>query len=129
MGYDNSGEDNPDNIQRKKNLEALEKKHNFNMEYVSIDFGEYQEKVVASLMAGEPLGDIVRLGKNYTIPALCKQDLLWPVDEYTKNTKYSIQGTTNTCSMRAKAYGFTEDQSTCLHGIFYNRTLLERARL
>ncbi len=57
------------------------------MEYVAIDFGEYQQKVVASLLAGEPLGDIVRLGKNYTIPTLVQQDLLWPVDEYTKNTK------------------------------------------
>ena len=38
-------DNNPDNIKRLENLEALKKKHNFNIEYVSIDFGEYQEKV------------------------------------------------------------------------------------
>ena len=60
-------------------------KHNFKVEYVAIDYGEYQEKVTASLLAGEPIGDIVRLGKTYTVPTLVKQDLLWPIDEYTKN--------------------------------------------
>lgn len=117
---------NPDNIQRIENLEALKKKHNFNIEYISIDFGEYQEKVVASLMAGEPLGDIVRLGKSYAIPALTKQDLLWPVDEYTKNDKVFNQKTTNQyMQYEGRGYGFTEDQSSFISGIFYNRTLMQ----
>ncbi|MGO4375805.1 extracellular solute-binding protein, partial [Paenibacillus sp. MCAF20] len=88
-------EDNPDNIQKKKNLDELMKKHNFKIEYVAVDFGEYQQKVTASLLAGEPLGDIVRLGRNYTVPTLVKQDLLWPVDEYTKNAKVFHQKTTS----------------------------------
>ncbi len=46
-------EDNPDNIQKKENLDALMEKHNFDIEYVFIDYGEYEEKVVASLTAGE----------------------------------------------------------------------------
>ena len=120
------GEDNPDNIQRKKNLEALEKKHNFKMEYVAVDFGEYQQKVVASLLAGEPLGDIVRLGKNYTIPTLVQQDLLWPVDEYTKNTKVFNPKVAEFMSYKGRAYAFTEGQSNLITGIFYNRTLLNK---
>lgn len=119
-------DNNPDNIQRIANLEALKKKHNFNIEYVSIDFGEYQEKVVASLMAGEPLGDIVRLGKGYSIPALTKQDLLWPLEEYTKNDKVFNQKTTNEyMQYEGHGYGFTEDQSSFISGIFYNRTLMQ----
>ncbi len=119
-------DNNPDNIQRIKNLEALKKKHNFNIEYVSIDFGEYQEKVVASLMAGEPLGDIVRLGKDYAIPALTKQDLLWPVEEYTKNDQVFNQKTTNEyMQYNGHGYGFTEDKSSFISGIFYNRTLMQ----
>jgi ABC-type glycerol-3-phosphate transport system substrate-binding protein len=120
-------EDNPDNIQRKKNLDELMKKHNFKIEYVAIDFGEYQQKVTASLLAGEPIGDIVRLGRNYTIPTLVKQDLLWPIDEYTKNTKVFNQKTTSEYfTYDGKGYAFTEDHSNLVQGIFYNRTLLNQ---
>lgn len=120
-------EDNPDNIQRKKNLDELMKKHNFKIEYVAIDFGEYQQKVTASLLAGEPIGDIVRLGKNYTIPTLAKQDLLWPVDEYTKNTKVFNQKVTNEfMQYEGRGYGFSEGQGNLVQGIFYNRTLMNQ---
>ncbi|CAM4223123.1 ABC-type glycerol-3-phosphate transport system substrate-binding protein [Paenibacillus endophyticus] len=120
-------EDNPDNIQKKKNLDELMKKHNFKMEYVAIDFGEYQQKVTASLLAGEPIGDIVRLGKNYTIPTLVKQDLLWPIDEYTKNAKVFNQKATNEfMQYEGRGYGFTEGQGNLVQGIFYNRTLLNQ---
>lgn len=124
------GEDNPDSIKRKENLEALKAKHNFNMEYIAIDYGEYQEKVVASLMAGEPLGDIVRLGKTYTIPTLVKQDLLWPLDQYTKNENAFNQKVTNEyMQYEGKGYGFTEDQGNFIAGVFYNRTLMNQQGL
>ncbi|MGN7357204.1 ABC transporter substrate-binding protein [Paenibacillus sp. SAF-054] len=123
-------EDNPDNIQRKKNLEELEKKHNFKMEYVAIDYGEYQQKVTASLLAGEPLGDIVRLGKNYTIPTLVKQDLLAPVDEYTKNPVAFNQNVTGQfMQYNGRGYGFTENQANLVQGVFYNRTLMSKLGL
>ncbi|MDR9855169.1 extracellular solute-binding protein [Paenibacillus sp. VCA1] len=123
-------EDNPDNIQRKKNLEELEKKLNFKMEYVAIDYGEYQQKVTASLLAGEPLGDIVRLGKNYTIPTLVKQDLLTPVDEYTKNPVAFNQNVTNQfMQYNGRGYGFTENQANLVQGVFYNRTLMNKLGL
>ncbi|KUP21795.1 extracellular solute-binding protein [Paenibacillus sp. DMB5] len=120
-------EDNPDNIQRKKNLDELMKKHNFKVEYVNIDFGEYQAKVTASLLAGEPIGDIVRLGKSYMIPALVKQDLLWPIDEYTKNARVFNQKTTNEyMQYNGRGYAFTENQANLVQGIFYNKTLMNK---
>lgn len=120
-------EDNPDNIQRKRNLEALMAKHNFKIEYIAIDYGEYQQKVTASLLAGEPIGDIVRLGKTYTIPALVKQDLLWPVDEYTKNPIAFNQKVTNEYfTYKGRGYGFSENHANLVMGIFYNRTLMNR---
>ncbi|AWB44678.1 ABC transporter substrate-binding protein [Paenibacillus sp. CAA11] len=119
-------EDNPDNIQRKKNLEELEKKHNFKMEYVAIDYGEYQQKVTASLLAGEPIGDIVRLGKFYTIPTLVKQDLFWPIDEYTKNpVSFNQQVTDEYMRYNGRGYGFN-NQANIVQGIFYNRTLMNK---
>ncbi|SDY91929.1 ABC-type glycerol-3-phosphate transport system, substrate-binding protein [Evansella caseinilytica] len=119
------GEDNPDSIQRKQNLEELMEKHNFEVEYIAIDYGEYQERVTASLLAGEPIGDIVRLGKNYTIPALVQQDLLWPVDEYTKNENAFNQLVTNELfTYEGRGYAFTDDQTNLIQGFFYNRTLM-----
>jgi len=123
-------EDNPDNIQRKANLDALMEKHNFNIEYVSIDYGEYQTKVVASLMAGEPIGDIVRLGKTYTVPTLVKQDLLWPLDEYVKNDNaFNTKVTTELYTYDGKGYGFTDDKANFISGVFYNRTLMNQLGL
>ncbi|KYG26975.1 ABC transporter substrate-binding protein [Alkalihalobacillus trypoxylicola] len=119
------GEDNPDSIERKKNLEKLMEKHNFEIEYVAIDYGEYQQRVTASLLAGEPIGDIVRLGKTYTVPTLVQQDLLWPIDEYTQNENVFNQAVTNDLyTFEGRGYGFTEDRSNIVQGIFYNRTLL-----
>jgi len=123
-------DDNPDNIQRKANLEALMEKHNFKMEYIAMDYGEYQEKVTASLIAGEPVGDIVRLGKTYTVPALVRQDLLWPIDDYTKNPNAFNQLVTNELyTYEGRGYGFTEGQANLVQGIFYNRTLMQELGL
>lgn len=120
-------EDNPDNIQRSKNLKELMAKHNFKVEYVALDFGEYQKKVVASLVAGEPLGDIVRMGKGYMIPVLTKQDMFWPVDEYTKNENaFNQRMTTEFSQYEGRGYGFSENAGNLISGIFYNRTLMKK---
>ncbi|MFS0725564.1 ABC transporter substrate-binding protein [Paenibacillus sp. 1P07SE] len=123
-------DNNPDNIQRIENLEALKQKHNFDIEYIAIDYGEYQERVVASLMAGEPLGDIVRMGKAYMIPALTKQDMFWPVDEYTSNENVFNQRITDLYSQfEGRGYGFSEGRTNLITGIFYNRTLMKNLGL
>jgi ABC-type sugar transport system, periplasmic component len=124
--YDESiKEDNPDNIEKKKNLDALMKKHNFKMEYVVVDYGEYRDKVTASLMSGTPLGDIIRLARPWMIPTLVKKDMFWPVDEYTKNDKVFIQQYTNEYSLyEGRGYGFRSGINGASSGILYNRTLM-----
>ncbi|AFC30502.1 family 1 extracellular solute-binding protein [Paenibacillus mucilaginosus 3016] len=118
-------EDNPDNIQRKKNLEALMKKHNFKVEYVVLDQAEYQNKVTASLLAGEPVGDIISLARSYAIPTLVSQDLLWPVDEYTKNDKVFDPNVSNKIMQyKGRGYGFGGYPGGAT-GFFYNRTLMK----
>lgn len=118
------GDGNPDDLQRRENLERLMEKHNFKVDYIALDFGEYQERVVASLMAGEPLGDYVRMGRKYMIPSLVKQDMFWPVDEWTKNENVFNQlVTTQYSQYNGRGYGFN-DQENLITGIFYNRTLM-----
>ena len=75
-----TGED-PASVAKKENLEYLMEKHNFNIEYEAIDYGEYHDRLISSLMADQPLGDIVRIGKSFMIPSLTKQDLFWPIEE------------------------------------------------
>lgn len=126
--YDESiKEDSPDGIKAKENLDALMKKHNFKVEYVVIDYGEYQEKVKSSLLAGEPVGDVIRFARPWMIPSLVKQDLFWPVDEYTKNDKVFIQQYTNEFSQyNGRGYGFRVGISGASSGIIYNRTLMKQ---
>lgn len=120
-----TGED-PDSIQARENLEKLKEKHNFDVEYVEIDFGEYQERITASLLANEPVGDIIRVGKKYTIPSFTQQDLLWPVDEYVKNPNaFNLQYTQEIFQYDGKGYAFTDSKENIVQGLFYNRTLLD----
>ncbi|MBD2867071.1 ABC transporter substrate-binding protein [Paenibacillus arenilitoris] len=129
--YDESiKEDNPDSIKMKENLDALMAKHNFKMEYVVVDYAELQEKVTASLVAGEPIGDIIRLARPWMIPSLVAQGLFWPVDEYTKNEKVFIQQYTNEYSQyEGRGYGFRAGINGASSGIFYNRTLMNQLGL
>ncbi|MDQ0058999.1 ABC transporter substrate-binding protein [Paenibacillus harenae] len=129
--YDESiKEDNPDSIKMKENLDALMKKHNFKIEYVVVDYGEYQEKVTASLLAGAPIGDIIRVARPWMIPGLVKQGMFTPVDEYTKNEKVFIQQYTNEYSLfEGRGYGFRAGINGASQGVFYNRTLMNQLGL
>lgn len=126
--YDESiKEDNPDSIKMKENLDALMEKHNFKMEYVVVDYAELRDKVTASLVAGEPIGDIIRLARPWMIPSLVSQGLFAPVDEYTKNEKVFIQQYTNEYSQyEGRGYGFRAGINGASSGIFYNRTLMNQ---
>ena len=126
--YDESiKEDNPDEIKRKQRLDELMEKHNFSIEYVVMDFGEYQDKVTASIIAGEPVGDIIRVARPWMIPSLTKLDLFWPVDEYTKNDKVFLQPYTKEYSFyNGKGYGFRAGSLGAASGIHYNRTLMNK---
>ena len=67
-------------------------------------------------MAGQPIGDIVRIGKSFMIPSLTKQDLFWPIEEeWVKNDKVFTQKfTTQFFQYKGKGYAFTDaaDMST-----------------
>jgi len=129
--YDESiQETSPDTIQMKQNLEALMEKHNFNVEYIVVDYGEYQDKVKASLMAGEPLGDIIRLARPWMIPTLVKQDLFWPLNDYVINDNaFVVQYTSELSEFEGKGYGFRIGVAGAGHGVFYNRTLMNQLGL
>ncbi|MBM7582113.1 ABC-type glycerol-3-phosphate transport system substrate-binding protein [Caldicoprobacter guelmensis] len=124
-----TGED-PASVKRRENLEALMKKHNFKIEYQAIDYGEYHDKLIASLMAGQPIGDIVRIGKSFMIPTLVKQDFFWPIEEeWIKNDRvFNQKYTKEFFQYKGKGYAFSNaaDMAT---GIIYNKTLMKKLGL
>lgn len=129
--YDEAvGEDSPDSIAISENIEALKEKHNFDIEYVIVDYGEIQESVTASLLAGAPLGDIIRLPRPWMIPTLTKQDLFHPVDEYVINeNSFVLQYTEQHSEYDGRGYGFRIGAAGAAGGVFYNRTLMNELNL
>jgi len=124
-----TGED-PASMAKKENLEYLMEKHNFNIEYEAIDYGEYHDRLISSLMADQPLGDIVRIGKSFMIPSLTKQDLFWPIEEeWIMNDRvFNQKYTKEFFQFKGKGYVFSDavDMAT---GFFYNKTLMQRLGL
>ncbi|GAA4062536.1 ABC transporter substrate-binding protein [Amphibacillus indicireducens] len=119
-----TGED-PDSVQARENLEELKEKHNFDIEYIAIDFGEYQERITASLLANEPIGDYIRVGKKYTIPSFAQQDLIWAIDDYVQNPNvFNLPYTHEIFQHEGQGYAFTDARANIVQGIFYNRTLM-----
>lgn len=117
-------EENPDDIQRKENLEALMKKHNFKVEYITIDWFEYTEKVSSSLLAGEPIGELIRYARPWGIPSLVKQNLFWEVDDFVTNWDvFNEKFSKVFAAYNGKSYGF-ETGTLGSNGIYYNRTLM-----
>lgn len=124
------GED-PASVKKRENLEALMKKHNFKIEYQAIDYGEYHDKLTASLMAGQPIGDIVRIGRAFMIPTLVKQDFFWPIEEeWIKNDKVFNQKMSKEVFVyKGKIYAFTDQLKDLATGIIYNKTLMKKLGL
>lgn len=123
------GED-PASLAKKENLENLMKKHNFKVEYEAVDYGEYHDRLIASLMAGQPLGDIVRIGKSFMIPSLVKQDFFHVIElDWVKNDKVFNQKFTKEFFVyNGKGYAFT-DAADMATGIIYNKTLMRKLGL
>ncbi len=117
-------EENPDDIKRKENLEALMAKHNFKVEYITIDWFEYTEKVSSSLLAGEPIGELIRYARPWGIPSLVKQNLFWEMDDLVTNWDVFNPVYAKTfAEYNGKSYGF-ETGTLGSNGIYYNRTLM-----
>lgn len=122
--------DSPDGMQAVENLERLQEKHNFTLEMVTIDYGEYRDKVTSSIIAGTPVGEIIRVAKPWMIPTLTRQDLFWPVDEYVKNENvFQLQYTTDFSQYNGRGYGFRIGVNGASGGVVYNRTLMNELGL
>ncbi|MDR9855718.1 extracellular solute-binding protein [Paenibacillus sp. VCA1] len=107
----------------------LEKKYNTKFQFSQIPWDGIQDKVTASIMAGEPIADVFLLDRYRAIPTMVQKDFLMPVDDvldidsgkWPKNLR-EMGG------FGGKVYGF----ATSLGGgggIYYNRKILKNEGL
>lgn len=121
--------DTPDGVKRVENLQYLQEKHNFTLEFVQIDLGEYQDKVIASILAGQPLGDLVRMMRGMMIPQLVRQDLFWPSEDLITKRSVFVEDAFKYSEYKGVSYGFQSGINASARGVIYNRTLMNELGL
>ncbi|MCQ6558620.1 ABC transporter substrate-binding protein [Paenibacillus mendelii] len=113
---------------RMERQKEVEKKYNVKIVYEPLAYGQVNEKLIASGLAGEPVADIVAIDKYFAIP-LINQGLLREVgDLFDFNDSKWPQGIQNFGAWNGKMYGFT-DSVNAGSGIYYNKTLFKREGL
>lgn len=121
--------DTPDGAKRVENLQYLQEKHNFTLEFIQIDLGEYQDKVIASILAGQPLGDLVRMMRGMMIPQLVRQDLFWPSEDLITKRSVFVEDAFKYSEYKGVSYGFQSGINASARGVIYNRTLMNELGL
>lgn len=112
-------------LARQKEVEA---KYNVKIEYVQVPWGELKDKVVATALSGDPVGDLI-LSDLRWVPTYVAGGMIKPLSEVTDlsdpmfNESIRKLGTFN-----GVQYGFS-DMVQDGAGIYYNRTMIQREGL
>ncbi|OME93871.1 MULTISPECIES: ABC transporter substrate-binding protein [Paenibacillus] len=109
--------------------QELEKKYNTKFQFEQIPWGDIQDKITASIVAGEPIADVFLLERYRAFPAMVQKDFLQPIDGILdiNNEKWPAE-MRMTGSFDGKVYGF----STAVGGgggIYYNKAILKKEGL
>ncbi|HWT27484.1 MAG TPA: extracellular solute-binding protein [Mobilitalea sp.] len=107
-------------------------KYNFKIKNVNIGgWGEFQEIVVSSIMAGAPAADVFVMDQSFMAAPL-SQGLLYPLDTLS-NFDFSQdkwnQQIKDLMTMNGHVYGMSASRSEPRLGIFWNKRLFEEAGL
>ena len=128
---DTPTEDSADGIYRIEQQEKVKKKYNIDIQYINIPFEEYMDTVTASILAGEPLADMLVMEyKRALIPA--KDGLLLPLNEFTTG----ISDVNNEQRLVKKLptlggveYAVAKGAITTVVGVHYNRKIFRDLNL
>lgn len=123
--------DSPEHQEIKKNIEELQKKHNFTIEFVTTPFANLKELATSSVLAGEPIADVIRLERRALFPGMVSSGLITPLDEIIdlkgpagKYIDPMIRETIG--EFRGHLYGFEKSYSD-FSGLYYNKKMLADA--
>src|SRR5690606_13618055 len=128
---DTPTEDSADGIYRIEQQEKVKKKYNIDIQYINIPFEEYMDAVTASILAGEPLADMLVMEyKRALIPA--KDGLLIPLNEFTtgiSDVNNEQRLVKKLPSLGGVEYAVAKGAITTVVGVHYNRKIFRDLNL
>lgn len=109
--------------------DEVKKKFNADIEYITIPWGELEERLTSTVMAGEPFADMVRLDLKW-IPGLAAGGYLTPLDDFTDVGKESLlpESVKQVGKFNGLQYGFV-DSFNPSSGLVYNKRMFAEAGL
>ncbi|REK74794.1 extracellular solute-binding protein [Paenibacillus paeoniae] len=107
----------------------IKKKYNAEIEYINIPWGELEERVTSTVMAGEPFANMVRLDLKW-MPGLVAGGYLTPLDEFVDVSQESLlpDSVKSVGKFGGMQYGFV-DTFNPSSGIVYNKRMFAEAGL
>lgn len=120
-------------------VKAVEAKYNVKIEYQVVPWMELPQTFTVSGLAGEAIGDIVRLELPWVFPAAAEKGLLNSLEElvgddlaqldmYTKLKKEDADYFRQLGTYKGKTYGFNNNEAEGA-GVYYNKTLFKQLGL
>ncbi|MCU6710255.1 extracellular solute-binding protein [Paenibacillus sp. J5C_2022] len=109
--------------------QELENKYNTKFQFDQVPWGDVQDKITASIIAGEPIADIFLLERFRAFPSMVQKDFLQPIDGILDiDSEKWPADLRMTGSFNGEVYGF----STAVGGgggIYYNKAILQKEGL
>ncbi len=114
-------------VQREK---EVREKYNVKFQFVNVPGQGIRDRLPASVLAGEPLGDIVRCRSGWVLPVFAGRGIVEPADKYFDVSDplwnpYIIQQS----MFKGHPMGVNHQQMTSYYRLFYNRSMMQRLGL
>jgi len=104
----------------------LEKEFNVSIEWLNIPWDGFMETLTASVLAGDPVADIIRIAPEWFYP-LVKGGFLQPLNELFDLTKEKwIRPGIEYATIEGNTYGFDAGRLWPEGVLFFNKTIFER---
>jgi len=107
----------------------LEKKYNFKTEYLNIEMSQLLEQFTASVLAGDPVGDIVYVWSYWFYPSFVSAGMVYPVSDlgiFDFTEEKWNQDVIKFGTYQGKVYGFDTGKTYPRGAIFWNKNIFER---
>ena len=108
----------------------VKKKYNVKFQFVNVPGQGIRDRLPASVMAGDPLGDIVRCRSGWVLPVFAGRGVVEPADKYFDVSDplwhpYIIQQS----MYKGHPMGVNHQQMISYYRLFYNRSMMQRLGL
>ncbi|MCJ8009922.1 ABC transporter substrate-binding protein [Lederbergia wuyishanensis] len=109
-------------------VKDVEEKYNVKIEYHVVPWEEKVNQLTASVLANEPIGDLVGLDTNMTA-AMVQQDYLYALDDIIDISNSKINDTLKKMGTFNEKVYLMKHETNESGGMYYNKTMFEQAGL